>query len=124
MATQQRPVILLISLDLQSCFDEMYQSLIDQISAKANLKRAETAATARQALSENPQAVLIPNEALTKRKNASLWDAVLDYVQHDAGTAICMGMFSSFVKPHDIKPFFAKAVYLGKWEITTGPRLR
>lgn len=41
MATQQRPVILLIPLDLQSWFDEVYQSLLDQISAKATLKRAK-----------------------------------------------------------------------------------
>lgn len=60
MPTQERPVILLITLDLQPWFDKSFKTLIDLISAKATLERAETTAAVKQALFKKPQAVLIP----------------------------------------------------------------
>lgn len=109
MPTQERPVILLITLDLQPWFDKSFKTLIDLISAKATLERAETTAAVKQALFKKPQAVLIPNEAITKRENAPLWDFMLDYVRYGGGTAICMGMFAAFIQLDDFGPFFAKA---------------
>jgi hypothetical protein len=108
-ATQAKPHILLISIDLQPWFDEMYASLINEISENAAIKRAQKPAAAIRALSQDtPKAVLLTDAALTTRKHTKVWDAVLEYVR-GGGTAICMGTFTSFVKPLNIKPFFQRA---------------
>jgi hypothetical protein len=104
-----KPRILLISLDHQPYFDEMYASLINSLLGKATIQRAKTSGPVMRTLSENPpDAALLTDPALTTRKNSKVWDAVLDYVRN-SGTAVCMGNFTSFVKPLAIKPFFQKA---------------
>ncbi|KAI0889043.1 uncharacterized protein GGS22DRAFT_152988 [Annulohypoxylon maeteangense] len=105
-----RPQILLISLNLQPYFDEIYRSLLTELGTKGKLHRVKKADTAIRLLSENPRpsAVLITDEALTDQKNAHVWEAVLQYVRQ-GGTAVAMGQFSSFVKPNKMKPFFSKA---------------
>jgi len=115
MEAPAKPRLLLVSLTLQSWFDETYGPLLEKIFAKAIIQRAKTPNAVRRALSENkPSAILITDEALTTRKHAQVWDAVLNYVR-EGGTAVCMGDFSSFVKFLDIKPFFAKAGL--PWEV-------
>ncbi|GJC90562.1 hypothetical protein ColLi_13400 [Colletotrichum liriopes] len=54
-----------------------------------------------------PAVVLITDQGLTEG-HTDVWDAVITYVRQ-GGTAIAMGHFSSFVKPDNIRPFFAKA---------------
>lgn len=108
-----RPRVLLISLNLQPYFDEMYDGLIDALSNRAAVQRAKTPQAAIKQLTDAnavpPKAVLVTDEALAnKRSNAPVWDAVLEYVRA-GGTAVVMGHFSSFVKPLKIAPFFAKA---------------
>jgi hypothetical protein len=107
--TPAKPLLLLISLNLQPWFDETYGPLIDKICAKAITQRVKTPNGVRHVLSENkPSAILITDEALTTRKHAQVWDTVLNYVR-EGGTAVCMGHFPNFVNFRDIKPFFAKA---------------
>lgn len=105
-----KPRVLLISLNNQPFFDDMFANLINAISDRAQMQRAKKAAPAIRALAEDPRpaAVLVTDEGLTLAKNAAVWDSVLAYVC-GGGTAVVMGTFSSFVKPNQIKPFFAKA---------------
>ncbi|KAI1399037.1 hypothetical protein F4819DRAFT_434572 [Hypoxylon fuscum] len=106
-----KPLILLISLNFEPFFDEMYATFFDELGQKATLMRAKQLQSAlRLLLSEElrPQAVLITDEALTDEKNLAVWEGVLEYVRQ-GGTSIVMGHFPSFVEPDDIKPFFSKA---------------
>jgi hypothetical protein len=107
--TSVKPQILLISLDLQPWFDDMYSSLIDQLHDKATIQRARKGHAAIRRLSEDPpKAVLVTDAAITTKRYANIWDALLTYVR-DGGIAVCMGLFSSSVPPLKIKPFFEKA---------------
>lgn len=110
MDTQSTPRVLSVSLNYQEFFEETYASLLDQIKAKSSFERAEDKDTALRLIRESPAytAILVTDEALTLRKNKTVWDAVLKYVRQ-GGRAVVMGHFSSFVKPLDIKPFFEKA---------------
>ncbi|KAG7110588.1 hypothetical protein HYQ46_005215 [Verticillium longisporum] len=54
-----------------------------------------------------PTVILLTDAALTK-KYSEVWNAVIAYVR-GGGIAIAMGLFSSFVRPNDIGPLFAKA---------------
>ncbi|PFH60125.1 hypothetical protein XA68_11398 [Ophiocordyceps unilateralis] len=105
-----RPARLLaISLHNPPWFDETYAPLLTAIRSKAEFQRAEDSASALRFLSQQPEptAILITDEALTLHKNRAVWEAVLDYVSR-GGVAVVMGLFSSFVKPNKIKPFFSK----------------
>ncbi|KAI6082227.1 hypothetical protein F4821DRAFT_218298 [Hypoxylon rubiginosum] len=105
-----KPLILLVSLNLLSFFDETYASLLTQLSSKATVKRIKKQDSVIRLLSEGPRpsAVLVTDEALTREENSGAWEAVLQYVRQ-GGTSVVMGHYSSFVQPDDIKPFFAKA---------------
>ncbi|KAL6858471.1 ribonuclease H-like protein [Trichoderma novae-zelandiae] len=109
-AENAKPRVLSVSLNHREFFDAMYGSLLTKIRAGSVFQRVEDADSAMHMLLEGPRpdAVLITDEALTSRKNALVWDAVLNYVRQ-GGTAVFMGHFSCFVKPLRIKPFFAKA---------------
>lgn len=106
--TKQKPRLLLLSLELQPWFDEMYKDCIDAFAEKATIQRVQKPEPATRVLGENPHIVLITDGALTKKSHRSTWDAVLRYVR-GGGTAICMGHFSSFTLPLDFNPFFARA---------------
>ncbi|KAK3366659.1 triacylglycerol lipase [Lasiosphaeria ovina] len=92
------PRIVLISLNCQPFFDEVYGSLLTELESKASLQRVNEADSAIRLLSEQPQpsAALVTDEALTAAENARVWEAVLQ----------C---------PTAIKPFFAKGGL--KWEV-------
>jgi hypothetical protein len=104
-----KPQILLISLDLLPWFDDVYSSLIDQLHDKATIQRARKGHSAIRRLYEDPpKVVLVTDAAITTKRYANVWDALLAYVR-DGGIAVYMGLFSSFVPPLNIKPFFQKA---------------
>lgn len=113
MATSEttKPRIVLVSLNRQSFFDNMYSSFLGELGSKAAMQRVSKPNSAIRMLSEQPppSAVLVTDEALAAYKeNRHVWEAVLQYVRQ-GGTAIVMGHFSSFTRPAKIKPFFAKA---------------
>lgn len=111
MATEStKPRVVLISLNYESFFDELYHDLLTELGSKADLQHAKTAESTVRLLSEqpHPSATLITDEALTNNENTDVWEAVLKYVRQ-GGTSVVMGHFSSSVKPARIKPFFAKA---------------
>lgn len=111
MATEEtKPRLILISLNFQPYFDDIYGSILAQLRSKANLYHAKEADSAIRLLSDEPTplVVLITDEALSINRNVGVWNAVLQYVRH-GGTSVVMGNFPSFVRPNSIKPFFTKA---------------
>ena len=109
MATATRPRVLLISLSLEPWFDEMYDQLLEKLGMKATIQRAKTPGAALRAISENaPSAILVTDAAPTTPEHTQVWDEILKHVRQ-GGTAVCMGHFSTFVKPLDMKPFFERA---------------
>ncbi|KAI1292616.1 hypothetical protein F5Y03DRAFT_19141 [Xylaria venustula] len=109
-ANELKPRIALISLNQKPWFDDVYTSLLNQLSSKATIQRSKKANSALRLLTEepHPSAVLITDEALTEDNNAQVWEAVLQYVRQ-GGTAVIMGLFSSFVRHDNVAPFFARA---------------
>ncbi|KAI1760760.1 triacylglycerol lipase [Hypoxylon sp. FL1150] len=110
--------ILLVSLNLASFFDESYAGLLSQFMSKATVQRIEERDSAIRRLSEapRPSTVLVTDEALTWEENASVWEAVLQYVRQ-GGTAVVMGHFPNFAWLDHVKPFFSKAGL--PWETAT-----
>ena len=102
--------VLAISLNNQPWFDEMYAPLLTALRSNAEFQQAEHSTSAIRFLSQlpEPSAVLITDEALTLRENSAVWEAVPEYVRRGC-TAIVMGLFSSFVEPNRMKPFFSRA---------------
>ena len=84
------PRILAISFHDRPLFDQSYAPFLTQLAVTANLYYAVT------------------DEALTLAENRRVWEAVLTYIRK-GGIAIAMGLFSSFVKPKKLKPFFSRA---------------
>lgn len=81
---------------------------MDTIKSKVAFEDTTSKAAALRKLTERPDVVLITDEGITKRENAQVWDAVLEYVR-GGGTAILMGVFSGMTKVPDFAAFFAKA---------------
>jgi hypothetical protein len=78
MASVDRPEILLLSLAFQSFLDESYSSLIDNLYRSALLKRAKTASgTINYLEANNPRAILVTDEGLTKTKNRVVREKVV-----------------------------------------------
>ncbi|KAJ0161300.1 hypothetical protein CTA2_6456 [Colletotrichum tanaceti] len=107
--TESRPRVVCISLSYEPYLDDTYAGIFGRILQKANMQRAKKPAGALGLLQQDPlpAAVLLTDQALTE-ESPDVWDAVLAYVRQ-GGTAVAMGHFSSFVKPDNIRPFFAKA---------------
>ncbi|KAJ4303992.1 hypothetical protein N0V88_001596 [Collariella sp. IMI 366227] len=119
--TPSRPRVLLLSLHLESWFDDMYAFHLAKLRAAADVQRAETPnAAIQQLLSSDPPpcAVLVTDAALASPAGdddvvnpayAPVHDALLQYVRSRGGTAVFMGHFPSFVAPPDVPGFFARA---------------
>lgn len=112
MASENRPVILLLSLAYQSFLDEIYSSLIDKLSSGSSLKRAKTAAGAIRFLDgHNPKAIIITDEGLTERSNRQVLQKVVAYVKN-GGLAIIGLHFPNFVRMDAMENFFSGAFQL------------
>ncbi|KAK2036515.1 hypothetical protein LZ31DRAFT_432017, partial [Colletotrichum somersetense] len=104
-----KPYVVAISLNYEPSLEETYAGLFSRLLEKANIQWAKKRASALNLLQQNPPpaTVLITDPALTE-KFLDVWDAIIAYVRQGV-TAIALGHFSSFVKPSNIRPFFAKA---------------
>ncbi|AEO58165.1 hypothetical protein MYCTH_2305342 [Thermothelomyces thermophilus ATCC 42464] len=106
----EQPRVLLLSLNLESWFDEMYKPHLDKLTARARVHRVKTATAAIRSLSGGPapHAVLVTDSALAKDAHGQVYDALLAYVRQ-GGTAVFMAHFPSFIIPGDMQGFFARA---------------
>ncbi|KAE9379953.1 hypothetical protein N431DRAFT_432274 [Stipitochalara longipes BDJ] len=108
MASTAKPDIFFLSLAMQPFLDDSYSALIDQISSKANLKRAKTASGALNYLSANtPRAIIATDEGLTKSSNTSVFEKVLSYVR--SGGLLIIGLhFPNFLAMDAFDSFFQR----------------
>ncbi|KAL2156580.1 hypothetical protein VTH82DRAFT_1325 [Thermothelomyces myriococcoides] len=107
---EQRPRVVLLSLDLKDWFDEMYMPHLNKLMANARVQRVKTAKSAIELLSDEcpPQAVLVTDSALAEDDKGKVYDALLAYVRQ-GGTAVFMGHFPSFIRPDNMQKLFARA---------------
>jgi hypothetical protein len=117
--TTTQPRILLLSLETEFFFEDLYAPLIDLLSSRATLQRVTKPDAARRYLNANtPDAILITDPALVDREPiyAQILAQVVAYVRA-GGIAVFACVFSSFVSYIDLDAFFARAFVL-PW--TTG----
>jgi hypothetical protein len=99
MASVDRPEILLLSLAFQSFLDELYSSLINNLYRSAQLKCAKTASSTINYLeANNPRAILVTDEGLTKTKNRVVRKKVVLYVRD--GSLVIIGLHGTGISPH------------------------
>lgn len=106
MASPAKPDIFFLCLAMQSFLDDSYSALINQISAKANIKRAKSASGALNYLSAHtPRAILATDEGLTKPSNGPVLEKVLSYVR--SGGLLLIGLhFPNFTNMDVFDKFF------------------
>lgn len=106
-----KPRILLISLDEQPWFDEMYSHLLAQLLPKADVARAKSSNGAIVQLVDperKPQAVILTDPSCTQHRHSGLLACLVRYVRIDGGTLLCGCNFSSSLGFQEFAPFFAK----------------
>ena len=105
-SSSSSPRILLLALDQQPFFDELYTRLIDHLASRATLQRASKPTGAVNYLRTNtPTAILITDPGVTQGKHAAVMAKVTEYVL-SGGTAVFAGLFSSFCPPSDLDSMF------------------
>jgi hypothetical protein len=97
MTNDKKPKILLLSLNKQSWFDNMYIGLLKAIAARAEIVEATSVAALPKLSPSVHSAVFITDEAITERKHAAVLSQIVDYTRA-GGTVVIGGLFSSFVK--------------------------
>lgn len=112
--TTQLPCIGWESLNQAPEFLTFHFSLFVQLSRKAAVKMAETVPQYALMLTQQPKAVCLTDNALTLPVSRMFWMWTLRYVLQ-GGTAICMGSFSSSVRPEQLQDFFRLAGLT--WEV-------
>lgn len=133
-STESRPTLLVLSIEEQSLFDAMYGRLIALLSSKATLQwMTEPGRTLDYLQTESPSAVLATDAGILKSSHAAVLNKLTDYVR-EGGTVVLCGLFSSFIRRDEVKPFFERHfglpwelgayhrtdVYLNRHAITTG----
>jgi hypothetical protein len=102
-----KPHILLLSLDINSSFDQLYQLTLGKLNTVAILDRVTKPESALQGLADQPpQTVLVTDGGITKHH--AVYAKLLDYV-HGGGRLVLMGDFSSTIRPHDLNKLFQGA---------------
>jgi hypothetical protein len=113
MTTQAPPEklpLFILNLDkeqvYEDLFDNMYSDLIASLEAKYHIQRARSFSEAQRHLNEHqPIAILLPDPAITLKKNSALLVKIRDYVQA-GGFAIFSCSFSSFITPPAMDKFW------------------
>jgi len=93
---------------MQPYLDTSYSSLIDDLSNRAQLKRAETANGALRYLeTHNPHTILVTDEYVADKDNKAVLDKLVSYVH--AGGRVIIGLhFPTFVDVDDFNSLFGK----------------
>jgi hypothetical protein len=110
-----RPKVILLSLQSQLEWQEVFETLLNKVKAKADIEEVTSATEATALLTGNrrPSVVIATDGALTRRKFSKQQTEAIQYVQ-DGGTLIFGLGFPSFTKPSEYKDLF-KALSL-PWE--------
>lgn len=100
------PRILLLSLDRQPFFDDMYERLIDTLVSKATIQRASKPTAALNYLSTTtPTRIVVTDPGIIQPAHSAVLEKVVSYVR-DGGIAVLACHFSGFISPLELNPFF------------------
>ncbi|KAI1927667.1 hypothetical protein LOZ07_001264 [Ophidiomyces ophidiicola] len=114
-STEDRPCIMLLSIETEAFFDEQYNRLLNALSDRARVVRARTTQSALNFLENNiPSAIFVTDAGLIRRKTTGILPKLTEYVSN-GGRIIFGGHFSSFAPPLKIHPLFRKNFGL-PWE--------
>ncbi|KAF2127607.1 hypothetical protein P153DRAFT_52310 [Dothidotthia symphoricarpi CBS 119687] len=107
LSAPAKPHVLLLSLELSSYFDELYQRILSKLNNVATLARARKPESALQRLADQPpHAVLVTDSKIAEYR--AVRAGLLDYVRA-GGILVLMGEFSSSIRPPDLDKFFREA---------------
>jgi hypothetical protein len=102
-----KPHVLLVSLDINSSFDHLYQGFLRKLNTVAAVDRATNRESVLQGLADQPpQAVLVTDGGISKHR--VVYGKLLDYVR-GGGILVLMGNFTSFTRPSDMNELFQEA---------------
>lgn len=104
----QKPTVVLISLEKSGWFDEMYESLINELEAKANVVEITSSADVTKlfAANETQKTILATDGALFRSENSSLRADAVNFVQN-GGTVVFGCDVPSFTSHQEIKDLFS-----------------
>ncbi|KAF7113820.1 hypothetical protein CNMCM5793_004875 [Aspergillus hiratsukae] len=107
MSIDNRPEILLLSLDYLEFLDDVYASLLDKLAKSARVKRVKTANAALRYLDDNnPRAIIITDQGLTDCSHHEVLRKVQTYIRY-GGLAIIGLHFPNSVTWDVFGSFFA-----------------
>lgn len=112
-----RTSILLVSLDRQPFFDNMYSEVLAKLRSKVTMTEVTHIASALHHLSQAEKlynAVVVTDPSVMEPDMLAVQEKLVDYVQ-DGGTVILGFLFASFAQWPDLTRFFKKTWNLD-WE--------
>ena len=104
MTNTGKPKVLLLSLNKQPWFDDMYSGLLKAIATRADVVEA-TSLPIPHLSPSTYSAVFITNEALTDRKHMKVLSQAIDYAR-GGGIVVIGALFASFTKLTDFDSHF------------------
>ncbi|KAI1090317.1 hypothetical protein F5B19DRAFT_504121 [Rostrohypoxylon terebratum] len=105
--TPGEPGILLLCLDYEGLFNDIYAGLISKITAKARMDRATTQKAALDMLTQNPPPSVIFITDAGAVNATKIWERVIDCLR-GGSTVVLAASFSSFVNQGQFDRCFAK----------------
>ena len=105
MANVQRPQILLLSLNKQPFFDEMFSGLLKALVARADVAEASTTLQVPELSPSQYSAVIVTDEAISERKYVVILSRVVEYARA-GGIVVVGGLFSSCVNLGNLDTYF------------------
>jgi len=101
-----KPRVMLLSLDHQPFFDEIYTDLIDALSRKAQIQRTTKPAPAVRLLThEPPYAVIVTDPGISDPENIAVLQKLKQY-QGSGGTVVVACLFGSFITFPEMNRFW------------------
>lgn len=101
--------IVVFSFQDTDLLSQIWGDLLSDIRHQAKLQVIDSTEAALTCFQSTPVPdVVLLADAVPTTKSPEIWDAVIKYVRN-GGVAIATALFSSFVRPNGIGPFFSKA---------------
>lgn len=99
--------VLLVSLNIGSSFDQLYQRILGKLNTVAALDYATTPESALQGLADQPpQAVLVTDGGIAQHR--AVYAKLLNYIR-GGSILVLIGNFSSLTRPKDLDKLFQEA---------------
>jgi hypothetical protein len=110
--SQHTPVIFAFSLgdpSQQAILQDVHGRLMDKIARKAVLKQAGNTQEALDLVNgdNRPKAIFVTDPGITTTKNDIVSDKLVDFARN-GGIVVLGGLFSSSIRPSDLRRYFKK----------------